>query len=538
MKIKSLLQNVIPEFPETLPGGDIEVLREVPVETIYFALKKADDETALWVYSNARVEQIQGLMDLDCWNGDEFLADRFNNHFAILSATTPQRVWELSKWIDPEIIVRGLLAQVEVLDFNPQEPPEVMEQDLIFSPDNRYVMIMKTRNPDFSEALFQWMNKISAVDLDLMRRHLESCKWEQAGDLEEYGYQIKKGRLEDLGFVERIEAIGLYSKGYSATELKKHLLANPLPAGAKNDSAPLDTQINTDLLPEKVQDPLFSGGFLSDAIAALSSDLLKRTVYQELVRTINAMIVADELLHEELEIIGSATKRARLYLDLGLTYLADGTAARGAEMLQAHRLFDIYRLGWLLVQNLVKVAGELSKAFVPQWFGQVDASLLTALNGRHPKLPSSAIQDLGIEEEDFIMLDGITKVGERLAQLQLLGVYYSTDLYGSLALHKDPLTGQESVASRLMTGIFRQASGIEFSVAPLTAEEWLSAARVFEPRKLTQMSGLIVTRAPEAARGLLEKRLSEESELLGELIKHHKEVAPSAKFVSCVRMAL
>lgn len=536
MKIRSLLQNVVPNFPETLPGNDVEVLKEVPVETLYFALKKADSETALWVYSQSRIEQIQGLMDLDCWNGDAFLADRFYNHFQMLSATSPQRTWELSKWIDPEVIVRGLLEAVDVVDYNPEEPPEVMERDLMVSPDSKYALIMKSKNPDMQEALYQWMNKLSSVDIDLLRRHLESCKWEQVSDLEEYGYQIKKGRLEDLGFVERVEAIGLYSKGLYATDLKKHMLASPLPSDAKTEAAPLESQINTDLLPEKVQDPLFAGGFLSESISLIASDTLKRTIYQELVRTINAMVIADELLHEEIEIIGSATKRARLYIDLGLTYLSDGAATRGSDMLKVHRLFDIYRLGWLLVQDLVKVASEISKKFDSKWFGQTDASLLLALQGRHPKLPTSAIQDLGIELEDFVHLDGITRIGERLAQLQLLGSYYTKDLQGSLKLDADPLSTNESVASRLMTGIFRQSSGIEFSVSALSNEEWLAAVKNFSFRKLKELSGLIVSRAPEAARTLLQKRLSDEAELLEELVKHHQTSAPNAKYVSCVRM--
>jgi hypothetical protein len=536
MKIKSLLQSVLPEFPDTLPNNEIEVLKEIPVETLYFALKKADDETALWVYSNARVEQIQGLLDLDCWNGDEFIADRYNEHFKVLATTAPQRLWELSKWIDPEIFVRGLLDQVTVLDFDPQEPPEVMEQDLMISPDSKYVLIMKTPNPDLREALYQWMNKLSAVDIDLLRRHLESCKWEQVSDLEEFGYQIKKGRLEDLGFVEREEAISLYSKGYNAVGLKLHLLANPLPANSKSDAQTLDSAINTELLPEKVQRPLFSSGFLSEAISAIDSEPLKRILYQELIRTVNAMIVADDLLHEEIEVIGAGTKRSRLYIDLGLAYLSDATPERGAEMLKAHRIFDLYRLGWLLVQDLAKVASEIKNSFSAKCFGAVDSALLNALHGRHPKLPTNVIQDLDIDLDDFVHLEGVTKVGERIAQLQLLAGYFASDLKASLQLESDELGNQESAYTRLMTGIFRQACGLEFSVKPISADEWKQAIAEYSKLKVSTMVDLIVNRSPEAAKPLLKKRISEESELLEELVKHHKTTAPSGKFVSCVRL--
>ena len=537
MKIKSLLQPVLPDFPDTLPNNEIEVLKEIPIETLYFALKKSDDETALWVYTNSRVEQIQGLLDLDCWNGDEFLGERYNNHFCILAQTAPQRLWELSKWMDPEIFVRGLLDQVDVLDYDPQEPPEVMERDLMISPDSKYALIMKTHNPNVREALYQWMNKLSAVDIDLLRRHLESCKWEQASDLEEYGYQIKKGRLEDLGFVERIEAVGLYSKGYNSSGLKQHMLANPLPPEAKTGAETLETTINTELLPEKVQAPLFANGFLSESIAAVDSEPLKRTLYQELVRTVNAMIIADELLHEELEVIGAASKRSRLYIDVGLAFLADAQPKRGAEMLVAHRIFDIYRLGWLLVQDLAKAAEEIKKLYTPRWFGTVDAALLGAIEGRHPKLPTSVIQDLGIELEDFVHLEGVTKLGERLAQLRLLGNYFVQDLKASMQLEADPLSSSESAYSRLMTGVFRQASGLEFSVRPITSQEWLEAVKNYDKFKVTKMADLVTARAPEAAKTLLARRLGEEAEILEELVKHHRTIAPNGKFVSCVRVA-
>jgi len=538
MKLQSLIHNVLPEFPDSLPNNEVDILKEIPVETIYFALKTADEETALWLYENARVEQIQGLMDLDCWNGDQFKPEQYTKHFRLLAMASPQRIWELSKWVDPEIIVRGLMDMATIIDFDPQEPPDVDENSLILSPDSKYALILKTTDSNLKEAIFQWMNKISAVDIDLMRRHLESCKWEQLSDLEEYAYQMKKGRLEDIGFVERIDAIQLYSKGINAPKLKQQMLANPLPHNSKSGTALIDTPITTDLLPEKMQQPLFSGGYLSETISGLENDTLKRNIYQELIRTINAMLVADDVLGSEIEVVGASTRRARLYIDLGLAYISDTDLPRSRELLPVHRIFDIYRLGWLLVQDLIKAAENIKSNFNPALFGEEDKKLLSELNGRHPKLSNISLQNLDIEEEDFVHLSGVTKIGERIAKLALLGVYFTKDLAPSLQADKDPLDTGESAYSRLLSGIFKQASGSEFSISPINDQEWKKLSAGFDASKAKTMITLLAERAPEESKELFLSSMFKELELLEELVKHNKASISNSKFVTCIRIEL
>ncbi len=183
MSLRNLLHPVLPSLDSnSFSGNDVEILQEVPIETLFLALKECDTETSLWLFQNSRPEQVQGLIDLDCWNGDKFLPERFDPYFRTLSLLSPLKLQEYMKWLDPEIIVRGLMEYADVLDFDPQNPPDFPESQILITMDSKYVLLMETENPEIREALFTWINKFSSTDLPLLRRPLESCKWDQPSD--------------------------------------------------------------------------------------------------------------------------------------------------------------------------------------------------------------------------------------------------------------------------------------------------------------------------------------------------------------------
>ncbi|MEI7441809.1 MAG: DUF6178 family protein, partial [bacterium] len=109
MSLNSLLKSVLPELPAVSIEREIETLQMLPAETLFLSLKEADSETALWVMENARASQVQGVLDLDCWQGDAFLPERFFRYFEFITYTTPERLLEYMKDLDPEIIVLSLM---------------------------------------------------------------------------------------------------------------------------------------------------------------------------------------------------------------------------------------------------------------------------------------------------------------------------------------------------------------------------------------------------------------------------------------------
>ncbi len=332
MSLKSFLEPVIPNLPSLSPDKEIETLRMLPAETLFLALKDANSETALWVMENAKANQIQGVIDLDCWQADNFLPERFFRYFEFMTYTTPEKLSEFTRDLDPEVIVLSLMEVVEVSDFDPQNPPEAQEASFILSPDSKYILTLKTQDPNLKERLIQWMNKMSHADMNMLRRHLESIKWESKSDAEEFAYQIKKGRIEELGFVEKEEAVQFYSYD-QAPRLKKDLLENPLKKEVKEDTPLLETIGSESFLPQPLSKAMQSDGFFRDSVQLIENNHLVEMLRMELVRTINAVFTADDVLSSDLEVLKASAARTRQYLDLGLLYLCSGNKEIAKEQL-------------------------------------------------------------------------------------------------------------------------------------------------------------------------------------------------------------
>jgi hypothetical protein len=532
MSLQALIKPVLPKFPEVNPDLEIEILHDLPVETLFLALKQADAETAMWFFENALPEQVQGLIDVDCWQGSEFMPERAELYFKTLTLLSPPKLLKHMNGLDPEFVVLTLMNLCEVQDYLPTEPTDLPDGSYMLSPDSKYILILKTESPNAREALFQWLNRLSAASLDVMRRHLESCKWEQVTDLEEHGYTVKRGRLEDMGFVDYHEALRLFTRG-SAADLKKQLLENPISKELKKGDA--EEGDAAEWLPSVLQAPMHGQGFLSAALSEVRDANLKHVLMQELLRTLNAALAADKALQEDIETVALVGARGRRYLDLGLQYLADGRPTPGARLLETQPLMEVLRLGWLVVQDLARAGQQLTGSAGAAYFGPADALILSGLSGRHPELDRQALGDLELlAQPGLLSLEAVLKVGAHLGQLGLLKKFFTEDLAPTLRWAEHPAQAGESMWSRLLTALFRQASqeatDAPLSLEPLSPTDWAELSPRFKPEIFTTALKLVEGRCPEAARPLFAKRAQNLQEDIVFYARSGGKKLPDARF--------
>jgi hypothetical protein len=538
-----LLEPVLKQLPSIRPDFEIDVLHEVPVETLYLALKEADAELSLWVLNNATPDQIQRLIDIDCWQGSEFLPARMKPYFTGFALCEHEALGRLMAGVDSETIVRCLIDLCTVIDFDPQNPPEFDESKILLTPDSKYALILKTDDPNMREALMLWCNKLSAVNIELLRRHLESTKWELESDLEEHMYKVKKGRLDEMGFVDHHEALALYAAGnaadFKARLLKKSLDPNLKFQSIKSADYESDFLIQTEFLPDAISTPLWGKGFLRSCLKQIGTDPLKLSILEmEIVRTVNASLSADKLLFQDNTAIFEASTRARRYIELGLMYIAEADAQEGGEMLKRHRVFDLYRLGWLAVSDLNKVASELCKPQGAQFFGEPDSSTLRSIIlERHADLSPEMTQSLSLKQPSLVSIEGILKMGERLKVLAQLKAFVFKELGESLEIKTRPLGEAESLFSRLLTGLLRQAWGdANFSVRPISQTEWESRIEQFSRDKFYSVLELVLERAPDPIRPFFESRLREQASDVELAAQEGKKAFPDSRFVTAINL--
>lgn len=533
MSLNSLLKSVLPELPAVSIEREIETLQMLPAETLFLSLKEADSETALWVMENARASQVQGVLDLDCWQGDAFLPERFFRYFEFITYTTPERLLEYMKDLDPEIIVLSLMDAIEVLDFDPQNPPEVSESQLLISPGSQYALIFKKEDPELKERVFQWLNKLSAMDFDLMRRHLESLKWEQKNDLEEFAYQIKKGRVEELGFVEREEALKFFSQ-IRAPELKTNMLNEPLKKHVKEETPLVEILGSEDFLPQPISKAVKDDGFFRKALEKVENTQLKDILRMEFVRTINGVFSAEDILSQDLSFLRESASRTRSYLDLGLLYLSGGNVDQAAEHLCTQPVFEIARLGWCLLQDLTRASKEIRSEYNTAIFENVDRQLLKDLEGRHPEIKHpDVIRDLELKNPSLISIENIHRIADHVGALSVCAHFIRETLSASLKLNDEAIEANESAWTRLATGIFRQSCSREFSVALLSKNEWNEINKSWNKESFDKISNLISEKVPSVGKTLFVKRLMEKKKEIQKLIESN--TTPNPQFSRALR---
>jgi hypothetical protein len=480
----SLLKRVCHGLTQIRQSDEVEVLRSTPVETLYLALKEADADTALWVFENATPKQIQRIWDLDCWSGPNFLIDRFYAHFRSVVECEPARVAELIHKTDLELWVRAIIEEVQVVDFDPQNPPEWPDEQSLLSYDNKYALLFKKKDDQKMELFRIWLNKHSAGDLEHHRKLLEACKWELGSDLEEFAYRVQKGRIEEIGFVDRSEAIALYAVG-SAPKLRSQLESmEPL------KKSPEKAIESLELLPSVVDSALNSPGLFSDACSRLDNGL-RQTILQEKLRVIHAGFAADDVLQASIDELAESAQRSHHLIDLGLFYLSSAQVERAAEMISTRPLFQIYRLGWLMQQDLIRVAQSLNKDLSPQTLMPGDLALISNLSGRHPKLSDEVLLAWGLSPDSLRDYRGLLDIGQALVDLKKWSDFFTAKLGPTLALNQRSLKAGQA-PTLLLTGLFVAASNGAPKFEAISENEFKDLVKRFDPQRFDEQLELLI----------------------------------------------
>lgn len=503
--LQGLLKNVS-DLGLVRPEHEIDLLRELPTQTLFLSLKEADLETRLWVFEHATVSQVQGLADIDLWRGEEFIPSKAASLFFDIARLTPRKIFEYAKGLDSEIWIRSLLEWVTVEPYDPQNPPDVEGKSYLLTPDNSYVLLFKVGvDINIQESLRLFLNKISAVSLEDMRKILESCRWEIPSDLEDFGARIKKGRLEEMGFVDRTEAISLYAYG-EAPDVKNRMLANPLPKnskiGLKKSPSQLGgfSQTESTFSMEEDPHPLAPGllpkvmrvprgnkkSFFFSILESIESQELRENLGLELIRVMNAAASADDLLQGSLEDFSKSVERSFFFLDLGLQYLSGGKPIEARAALENQPLFQIYRLGWLTLADLVRVSTALKQSFPPSFWTPQDHQLLVGLKGRHPQLSSQTKSALGFDPIKDLDLLGLVCLGEKLTTLSEVGAFLKSTIEPNLGPKEFPYSPGETIYMRLFSQLWKwlgdpMGSSVAFTkwTGPMDETVWAKGVEKF-----------------------------------------------------------
>lgn len=362
------------------PSDAPDLIPKLPADFLYRLVRRIGIEDCTELMALTSGEQVRTFLDLDAWNGDRMDVERLDPWLRSLMHAGLEVLVDRLLHLDDQLLSWIVLrtAQIVVVEdpdsFDPPDEEHVLTQD-----QRLCILFPESAERDLPVKVF----------LDaLMREKPEHCYnlLVSTGsalptELEETAYRWRQGRLADLGFVDPIEALGIYS---APRPDQIALARRAVPQGFAGP----------DLARSMRSDERLAAG-----LAALDPET-QRLVQQELAYVCNTALSADRVPLWDEAAQELVLRRVRAGLALGLDALSAGATPRtDADVLADIPLALVFRTGYARMCDAAEPArrarrrGLLSAASGP--IDAVDPPLLrqwtAALTDRHPHLPEARI---------------------------------------------------------------------------------------------------------------------------------------------------
>ncbi len=328
-----------------------DVLALAPLDC-YFVVKELGAEDALPILKHATPEQLQTIVDLDCWQHDELMPQDLDAWLASFAHEGKEALARAFKSLDAEVQILFLAASLQIHLPSDGEPPEPLEDvPRMHTTDTFFVLDGvgiegHTLNP------FTLVEALYLDDHEEAYRLLMAAKWEHPSILEEMALGFRNGRTEDLGFPQHGDALKIFAPPQPLTPL-----ATPY-------APPVAT------LPALYAQPLLEGSLFTRTLAAVANPERLAALESDLVYLVNTAVVAYGEAPGDLTHVQQIATRVRDTVSLGLEVLLSQEAhvddpespaaiTRGVELLDRAPVRHLFRLGHHQVVELAKSAHPL-----------------------------------------------------------------------------------------------------------------------------------------------------------------------------------
>lgn len=358
-------------------------------QELYWTFKDIGATDAMELLEFASPDQREFFLDMELWERSSFVQKNALEWLSYLLHAGEETVVEQLPHLDLELLLLILFREITVGGgVGELLPDDERTADWDHTFDNLY--FISFRNPKNSRLIGTFLDLVFRVDRQLYQSLMEGVKNEIESELEEEAFAYRNGRLADLGFPGREEAIYIYARidpaSFVPSEEKKMLL----PGGVEIFPAPL----RNDTL-------------LARALRRLDSEEL----LLELNYLINSTLVVDETAFSDSEAMQAIMQRVSGYLSISLEFLCGNDDKQAAGILERESFKRLFQLGHSIVQGLIKKAGAGAVSDYPT------GRLLNGLRAERPQYYRGLDSD-GIDGyREFADMADVRKVEEFLEGL-------------------------------------------------------------------------------------------------------------------------
>jgi hypothetical protein len=451
------------------------IVRALPADELYFTVREIGLGDAVDLVQLASPDQFRTFLDLEGWTGDRIEPRKVLPWLRAARAGAMRSPAEERRWraklarLDGELLHLVLRDALRIHDLEQDPDPHLESDHFMRTPEGKYVIEFLVEGAEYA-AVRGLVDDLYSEDPFKATRLLASIQWDLPSELEETELRWRTGRLADLGYPSREEALSWF--------------ARPATRAAPPSGTPGRP-------PGFWLERVGTGSLLARAAARLTPEE-RQHLELELVTAANAVLVADAVDPGDVDAVRRAVESARAFVEMGLEEASGRDDARAAEALATTAVKDLFQRGF---GRVLELAWRAEKLLAAGRAGSREAPLLdeplgeavAALARRRPayfpgvEAPREEWGTLAAGAFEPRWFAGSADV-ERAAQALRLAE-------GLAALAEElglaPARAKGLLAPRLstlyLTALANERLGRAFEPAPIPAAELAAAARALDP---------------------------------------------------------
>ncbi|HVI95512.1 MAG TPA: DUF6178 family protein [Anaeromyxobacter sp.] len=306
------------------------LVRALPADELYFTIREIGLADAAPLVQLASAAQFRTFLDLDAWTGDRLDPAKALPWLRAARAGAQLEPKAEARWarklagLDREVLYLLLRTSLRVHDLEQDPDPELHADRFLRTPEGKFVVEFLVDGTEYL-AVRGVLDDLYAEDPFQATRLLSAIRWDLPSELEESALRWRTGRLADLGYPSREEALSWFARPPRT----------PAPAAPGAPARPPGFLLAT----------LARGSLLDRALAALP-DADRAAVEAQVIAAANAVLVADAVDPTDVDAVREAFQAARSLLDLGLEALAGADDARAAAALSETPVKRVFQEGF------------------------------------------------------------------------------------------------------------------------------------------------------------------------------------------------
>lgn len=319
-----------------------ELVQALPAEEVFWMVKQRGIEDSLPVIARTTHEQFQYLVDLDCWQRDQFLPENCLSWYRVLGRCNIAKVLEWFEQADESLLVAGLKQFVSIHKI--EEESDYSEEYEAMPPCTLDgINYFKFTSEEAQVVLLPLFKVLLNNEAALFQTLIEGIIWDSRIEAEEDALHWRQSRSAENGFPLFDEAIGIYQPlgSHERQELMaadRDDIPHSMPPGG-----PLQVRyaLAEDRLPV----------FLRRVLPGLDAEQLER-FEQVLITTANKVMVADCREVRDLDDVRHALRKTAGLVSIGLEHLSSGDPVVARTLAAQQHPETLFRCGYSLVNEI------------------------------------------------------------------------------------------------------------------------------------------------------------------------------------------